>query len=75
MAKFDAKQVALVALTAGDTFTVSDLVRSGVTYYAAKQAVAEGYIKTLQSTVTTGKRGRPARKLKLTGKGKRVAAK
>lgn len=75
MAKFDATSVAKAASRCGEELTRSKLANEGVTHYAIARAIDEGFLSETKAKVRTGKRGRPANRLKLTGKGRRAAAK
>ena len=67
--------VVKTAAECDEKFTRSDLLAKGGTHNSIVKAIEEGFLKELKTVETTGRRGKPARHLTLTAKGKKAAAK
>lgn len=67
--------IAAIAAKCGEKFTQAEVLKKGGTHNGVKKAIEEGLIRELKTFTETGQRGRPAKYLQLTAKGKKAAVK
>lgn len=67
--------ICAIAAKCDEKFTQAELLKKGGTHNGVKKAIEEKLIKVLPTTESTGKRGRPAKHLQLTAKGKKSVGK